>query len=228
MPRINGQDGEDTIDPIYHLLLHNPKLLQKNLRLLKERGHIREIPTLWQVFQGMAQQWWYTVNNLETLGHDFENPIRDSIGAKLLQPHAMRFLPLMIEGAINPADRTGLALTPERKMRHILGTHHPPETVIYDLQLLDCYPGALDTLRAKLVAIIEGDDFKSRWLKDLVVYEGYHESILPTVDRAIAGDFSVSLPPRPGDDFTVGSFAERCLACPPKPDGTIREALGVA
>lgn len=217
--------SQERIPLIFRLFVHNPELMLKNLALLKEKGHIQEIPTLWQVIQGMAQQWSFTAANLEKLGHDQSHPVRDSAGARLLQPQLLRFIPLLIEGAINPWDRSGLALTPERKMRHILGTHHGGETVMYDMQLLDCYPGALESLRDQLNEILENDTPRSRWLRDLVVYEGYHEALKRVVDRALAGDFTVPEEAPPGDDYTVGSFVDRCLACPVTPEETLRRLI---
>ncbi len=215
---------------VYYLLLHNPRLLQKNLGLLKERGHIQEIPTLWQVVQGISHMWRFTVANVDAIGTSQEAPVRDNPRAHLLKNQFIRFFALMAEGSINPLDRTGLALTPKRKMRLVLVTFHATgemaQTVIYDLQLLDCYPGALKTLGQRLEKLLKQPDARDEWIKDMAVYEGYHEDLVPVVKRCLKGDFVVHVPTqREGDDYTVTSFVERCLGFPPTPAETLEKLL---
>lgn len=221
---------DEPIPWFYYLLLHDPRQLQKNLHLLKERGHIQEIPSLWQVVLGISHMWHFTVANVDAIGTSQEAPVRDNPRARLLKNQFIRFFALMAEGSINPLDRTGLALSPKRKMRHVLGTFHATgemaQTVIYDLQLLDCYPGALKTLGQRLEKLLKQPDARDEWIKDMAVYQGYHEDLVPVVKRCLKGDFSVNVPTqREGDDYTVTSFVERCLGFPPTPQATLENLL---
>ncbi|MBS2024622.1 MAG: hypothetical protein JST92_19645, partial [Deltaproteobacteria bacterium] len=88
--------------------------------------------------------------------------------------------------AIAPFDFTGLASPPERIVRHLLAAHHDGEQALYDLELLALHPGALERLRARVDAVVRSDGPRARWLRELTVYEGYHEDLLALVDAVIA------------------------------------------
>lgn len=50
-----------------------------------------------------------------------------------------------------------LTSSPERMIRQLLGTHHDAEQFVHDLQILACYPGALETLREAAYRVVHED-----------------------------------------------------------------------
>jgi hypothetical protein len=67
-------------------------------------------------------------------------------------------------------------------IRHLLGAHHDADQFVYDLQMLAVHPGALDELRERVRAVVEGRDPRAAWLRDLCVFEGYHEALLAGIE----------------------------------------------
>ncbi len=213
------------VPPIFHVLLHNPELLQQHLRMLHEQGFTTGVPNLWQVYQHWALSVARAFKRGKVPGMDPDAPVRDTPGAQLLQFPAIRFWGLLFEGAINPWDYTGLALTPQRKMKHVMGAYHFDHTFIYDLEVIALYPGALEQLRDQCLEVLNRDTARTRWLRDLTVYEGYHENLLRCVERCLAGDFSVPDDLKDDRSVKVSYFVEDALALPQTPEATLQAIL---
>ena len=82
------------------------------------------------------------------------------------------------------------------------------------------HPGKLEELEARARAVVEGTDPRGEWLRDLVVYEGYHERLLASTERALEGD--LSLPPHEERDPDISFFGylRWCAAQPETPEET--------
>jgi len=105
-------------------------------------------------------------------------------------------------------------------IRHLLGAHHDGNQFVYDLQMLQAHPGALDDLRRRLDAVVSGADRRAGWLRDLCVYERYHEDLQAGLARYLAGE--VELAEGDGDDPDVSflAYLRWCARQPPTPAAT--------
>lgn len=204
------------------VLLLQPARIQDNLERVRRAGLVDRTPNLWQLGLGVVRMWHRLVFRSETVGTCTSHPVRSSLRARLLQYRPLRFPFLVAERAVAPLDLTGLASSPDRLIRHLLGAHHDGDQFVFDLEILSCYPGKLEELRAAVRAIVEEDSRRSRWLRDLTVYERYHENLHAAVERALAGDLSVA-PDRTDDpDLTFSAYLRWCAAQPETPSATVR------
>ncbi len=207
------------VPALYRLLLYRPRQIRRSLIRLYRAGLIDQVPTLWQVTLGVLYMWHRILFRAETIGVGHE-PVRPTRRARLLEHKPLRLPFLLGERAITPLDFTGFASGPERIICHLLGAYHPGDNFVYDLQTLSANPGALDELRQRVAAVVDSDDARSRWLRDLAVYDGYHERLLSAVDRALAGNFSVG--DEDNADTTVPAFVAWCAAQPATPAASLR------
>jgi hypothetical protein len=76
-------------------------------------------------------------------------------------------------------------------------------------------PGALEQLREAVARVVEVDDRRSRWLRDLCVFEGYHADLLVAIDAIRAG--SQELQPEDAHDPDI-SFWSLMRWCARQPD----------
>lgn len=199
----------------YFLLLYNPKQIRRNLLRLSAEGYIDEVPNLWQVFMGVLYMWHRLAFRPETIGVATDEPVRPTWRARLLANKAVRLPFLLRERAITPLDFTGFGSAPDRIIAHLLGAYHPGDNFIYDLQALSAHPGKLEELHERTLALLEGRDQRAEWLRDLAVYEGYHERLRAAVERGLRGDFSVGA--EANADTTVPAFVAWCAAQPATP-----------
>jgi hypothetical protein len=202
------------------VLLIQPSRIQANLERVRRAGLVERTPNLWQLGLGVLRMWHRLVFRSETIGTCAAHPVRPTLRARLLQYRPLRFPFLVAERAIAPLDLTGLASSPERLVRHLLGAHHDGEQFVFDLEILSCYPGKLEELAAEVRALIARDSARSRWLRDLTVYERYHENLAAAVERALTGD--LSLPPEQADDpdISFAAYLRWCAAQPETPAAT--------
>ncbi len=164
--------------------------------------------------------WWRLLTRSETIGTSAD-PVRATKRAHLLQFRPLRFPFLLREQAVNPADFSGLASSPERIIRHLLGAHHDENQFVYDLELLSCFEGALEDLLVRARRVVSGEDPRAEWLRDLVVHEGYHERLVETVERFLAGDAPLSPREAADPDISFSAYLHWCESQP----GTPRETL---
>src|SRR5690606_34889699 len=143
---------------------------------LRAAGHAR-VPNVWQITLGVARMWHRVLFRSETIGTCRTFRPRRTLRARLLAFRALRFPVLLAERAVHPLDFSGLLSDEDRVVRHLLGAHHDGVQFLYDLELLRDRPGALERLRDEARRVVAIDDRRSRWLRDLVVYERYHETL---------------------------------------------------
>jgi len=175
------------------------------------------VPTLWQVELGVLRMWHRVVFRPETIGTCTAEPVRPTWRARLLQWRPLRFPFLLWERAIAPWDMSGLVSGRERVLRHLLGAHHDADQFLYDLEMLDAHPGAVEELQERVQAICNGRDPRAAWLRDLCVYEGYHEALSDGIAAYRAG-LSHSDDP----DISFRAYLSWCAAQPATPAETWR------
>jgi len=199
------------------LLLLWPPTIRRRLEQLQQAALVPVVPTLWQVELGVLRMWYRTLFRSGTIGCCRDHPVRQTWRAQFLQFRPLRFPFLMWERAIAPWDMSGLLSGRERIIRHLLGAHHDQSQFIYDLQMLQLHPGALDELQERLEAILDGTDPRAEWLRDLCVYKHYHEALHGGLMR-FRGD-QLRLGPGEADDpdITFLAYLHWCATQPPTP-----------
>ncbi len=174
-------------------------------------------PTLWQVELGVLRMWHRVLFRPETIGTCTAHPVRGTWRARLLQWRPLRFPFLLWERAVAPWDMSGLVSGRERVLRHLLAAHHDADQFLYDLEMLDLHPGAIDELGARVRAVLDGTDPRGRWLRDLCVYERYHEDLWAGLQSHRAGTRRSDDP-----DISFLAYLAWCAAQPATPAATWR------
>jgi hypothetical protein len=190
------------------LVLLRPEQIQANLDRIRAAEIVERTPNTWQIFLGVARMWNRILFHSGPIGTS-DAPRRGGWRARLWSYRPLRFPFLLWEGSLVPLDLSGLASSPARLRTHLLGTHHEGDAAVYDLRLLSCHPGELERLRDDVRRVVSDDTGRSRWLRDLCVYEGYHEELLAVVERVRAGDWSVT----PGVEHTDAGLEEYLAWC---------------
>lgn len=206
-----------------HLVLLRPRRIERHLELLERSGRFPAVPNLWQLTLGVVRMWHRLLFRSETVGLCTSHPPRRNPRARLFQYRVVRFPFLLHEGAITPLDLTGLISTPSTVMRHLLGTHHDGRQFAYDLELLACHPGCLEELARQVEEVLASDGPRTRWLRDLTVYETYHERLRAAVLRALDGDFGLTPQEAASPDISFAGYLAWCVAQP----ATARETLAL-
>ena len=203
-----------------HVVLLRPAQIARSLDAIGAARLVEPLPTLFQIELGVLRMWHRILFRPETIGMTAVHPVRDDRWARRLEKRWLRFPFLLREGSVRPWDLSGLLSTPEKLMTHLLGTHHDGLQFVYDLQILSAFPGKLEQLRERARAVVEHDTERSRWLRNLCVYERYHETLLAVVERAVQD--GIALPPDEADDPDI-SFLAYLRWCALQP-ATPREA----
>lgn len=185
-------DGELVLPILMELVLVDPKRIAAQLARAHAAGLSERLVTPEQVYAGIVRMWKRVLFRSETIGTSTQ-PVRANARARLLAFRGVRLPFLLAERFVAPFDFSGLLSSPERIIRHVLGAHHQPEQLVYDLELLSMQPGALAQLEAEARAIVESDSSRARWLKDLCVHVGYHESVVDAVRHFRAGSLDPDL-----------------------------------
>jgi len=171
------------------LILLRPRRVLANLRaVLASPANFPRV-NLWQLELVVLRMWHRVLFRSETIGMSASQPVRPGWRARWLERRGIRFFFLLHEGSVRPWDLSGLLSTPDELIRHLMGTHHDGIQFVYDLEILSLHAGRLAELRVQAKDLIARDSKRARWLRDLCVYEGYHEALLAAVERALAGDF---------------------------------------
>lgn len=68
--------------------------------------------------------------------------------------------------------------------------------------------------------VVSHDTARSRWLRDLTVYERYHENLLAAVERALGGHFDVTGDEATDPDITFFAYMSWCARQPATPEAT--------
>lgn len=191
-----------------------PDAIEANLAKAHDAGLVATKPSLYQVLLGIARMQWRVATRPDSVGTCTRHPVRSTWRARLLAPRPLRFPFLLAERAVAPLDFSGLASSRERVIRHLLGAHHDGAQFVYDMQLLSFHEGALEELHARAKAVVNGDDPRANWLRDLCVYANYHEELLGTLEAFMRGD--AMLPPEVAHDpdITLDAYLAWCAAAP--------------
>lgn len=189
---------------LYRILLLSPERVEKNLRRVQSLRKGEELPTLWQLSQGVLRMYHRLLTRPDTIGTSDAASARGTWRAQLLQWRPLRFPFLLWERAVAPWDMSGLISSPERIVRHLLAAHHDKNQFVYDIQLLSAY-GYLGDLHARAKEQVDATNERAEWLRDLCVYEGYHRDLLKAVEGALEGDFG--LLPSEAEDPDVSFYA---------------------
>jgi hypothetical protein len=217
--------GAEPLPLFAWLLLWNPGRIQDSLARVRDAGIVERVPNIWQIFLGVARMVHRLIFRTGTVGTCTAQPVRSTWRAKLLDYRAIRLPFLIVERVVAPLDLSGLVSSPDRIIRHLLGAHHDGVQFVYDLQILALYPGKLEELRDAARAVVESDGPRARWLRDLTVFEGYHEGLLAAAERAIAEgaftsreDGGVNVDP----DISLLGYLRWCACQPASPGATLR------
>lgn len=197
-----------------------PRTVAAGLGRVVPAGLATAAPTLWQVELAVLRMWHRILFRSETIGTCAANPIRSTWRARLLHYRPLRFPFLVWERAITPWDLSGFLSSPAQIARHLLGAHHDGTQCVYDLQLLALHPGRLAELREQVARVVEVDDARSRWLRDLVVYEGYHEALLAAIDAVAAGADELDPADADDPDISLRALLRWCVRQPRTPGET--------
>ena len=205
-------------------ILFRPDVIDARLDQIRRAGLVQDVPNAWQISLGVLRMWHRVFFRPESIGMSVDHPVRPSWRAKLLASRPLRFPFLLRERAVAPLDFSGLLSSPERVIRHLLGAHHDGVQFVYDLQMLSVHPGKLEEALAQARAVVAGSDPRGEWLRDLTVYEGYHENLLAALERAVEGDYP--MPPHQVNDPDISflAYLTWCAKQPKTPQETI-EAL---
>jgi hypothetical protein len=196
------------------LLLGDRPRIRERLEEIAASGLLETVPNEFQLSLAALRMAHRILFRSETVGTCTTHPVRATWRARILQWRPARFPFLVKERAIAPFDLTGLRSDEDRIFRHLLGAHHDGDQFVYDLQMLAATPGALQRLRERVVEQLTHDTPRTRWLRDLVVFEGYHEALLAAVERAIEGDLKVSGPDDGAPDITFFASMRWCARQP--------------
>ena len=206
--------------PWHRWLLLYPRRIEENLRRAEAAGLVEAAPNLWQITLGVLRMWHRVLFRPDTIGTSRGAPPRPTWRARMLASRPVRFPFLLMEEAIAPLDFSGLASSPDRIIRHLLGAHHDENQFAYDLELLSSHEGKLEELRERARRVVADDSPRSRWLRDLTVFEGYHERLLAAVERAVESGVALSDVDRDDPDISLSAYLRWCARQPRTPAET--------
>lgn len=200
-------------------ILVRPRAVLANLERVRAAGVIAEVPTPWQLSLAVVRMWHRLVFRRGTVGTSPGGRVRATWRARVLAPRAVRLPVLLADGAVVPFDLTGLASSPEQLIRHLLGAHHDGAQLAFDLELLTAH-GRLDDLVAAAEAVVTGADPRAAFLRDLTVFEGYHEALLAAARAAAAGRPIVAAAAATDPDASFTACMAWCARAPATPAAT--------
>ena len=203
------------------LLLVQPDRVVEGLRRVHQSGQLERVPNPWQLTLGVLRMWQRVIFRSETVGTSPGGRVRATWRARLLKPRPLRFPFLVWERAIAPLDLTGLASSKERLIRHLLGAHHDAEQFVYDLEILAFHDDGLPALARAIDRLFEEDQARLEWLRDLTVFEGYHESLRDAVARALAVGVQLSPAAAADPDISFAAYLRWCATQPRTPRETL-------
>ncbi len=187
--------------------------VERALARLRGSAAVPAVPNAWQITLGVLRMWHRMFFRSETVGTS-ARPVRRTWRARLFAPRAVRFPFLVAERAIAPLDFSGLLSGRERVIRHLLAAHHDAQQFAYDLEMLRLDPGALAELLDRTRAITSGRSTRAAYLRDLTVYDGYHDDLEVAVARAIDGDLGLSPEQAADPDISFHAYLAWCAAQP--------------
>lgn len=205
-----------------YAILLTPGRVEAGLERVRRAGLVAATPNLWQLSLGVLRMWHRLVFRTDTVGTSTQHGVRPSWRARLLENRAVRLPFLLAEGAVAPLDLTGLASDAERLMRHLMGAHHDGDQFVFDLEILSATPGALEELHDRVRRLLSSSDRRARWLRDLTVYERYHENLERAVARAVERGVEVPAGGADDPDLSFAAYLRWCAQQPATPAATAR------
>ncbi|MCB9662268.1 MAG: hypothetical protein R3B40_20680 [Polyangiales bacterium] len=202
-------------------ILFRPAIIEERLDQIRRAGLAPDVPNAWQVSLGVLRMWHRVFFRPESIGMSKSHAVRPTLRAKLLAPRPMRFPFLLRERAVAPLDFSGLLSSPERVVRHVLGAHHDGVQFVYDLQILSVHPGMLEEALREARDVVSGASPRAPWLRDLTVYEHYHENLLAALERAVKGDFPMPAHQVDDPDISFLAYLAWCARQPQTPRATL-------
>lgn len=212
------------LSALARVLLVDAEGVRAGLERVRAAAVIDDVPNEWQIALGVARMWHRMLFRFDTVGAGGGASARRTWRASMLHWRPLRFPFLVAEQAIAPLDFSGLLSSRERVIRHLLGAHHGGNEFVYDFELLMVHEGALEELLPRARAVAFSNTERSRWLKDLCVFEGYHELLVDTLERALADGRLPANEPR-SPDTSFFAYLAWCAQQPKTPEATLREAL---
>jgi hypothetical protein len=206
-------------------LLLFPNRIDRALAVVSERRFVPVTPNVWQIFLGVVRMQHRLLFRSGTVGTCTSRPVRRTRRARMLANRLVRLPFLLAERAVAPLDLSGMASSPDRVIRHLVGAHHDHDELAYDLELLALHPGALDELRERVHHVVTDDTPRTRWLRDLVVFDGYHEALLAAVDKTLRGEAVLPSERASDPDSSFRGDLAWCAAQPATPAETWRRSL---
>ena len=196
-------------------ILLRPDRILATMQKARERG-VTDLPNLWQLSLAVLRMWHRMAFRAETIGTCKAGVRRATWKARVFAYRPLRLPFLVAEGAVTPLDLTGLASPPNRIIRHLLGAHHDELQFLFDLELLQLH-GQLPALREAVAEVVAQDTRRTRHLRDLVVFEGYHEQLLAAVERIACGQPLADQKSRRDPDLSFWACMRWCAQQPPDP-----------
>lgn len=204
-----------------YLLLLDPKRVVQRLKAFETQGWLDRAPNDWQLSLGVLRMWHRVIFRSEEIGTTVDHPVRATWRAKLLAWRPLRFPFLMAERAISPWDFSGLFSDRERVVRHLLGAHHDGAQFVYDFELLATERKVVERVRDEARAVVDGSHPRGAWLRDLVVYDRYHEELLEAAEAALAGELKLEGEARFDPDLSFFGYLSWCARQPATPMETM-------
>lgn len=202
------------------LLLVDAARVERRLDEVARSGLVARVPNAWQITLGVLRMWHRLIFRSEEIGTSASRP-RRNWRAWLLDYRPLRFPFLVAERAVAPHDFSGLLSDRERILSHLIAAHHEGAQLTYDLEMLSVDPGALDELLRRARAVVQKDTPRTRWLRDLAVYEGYHEALLAAAERAVRGEAGYPPELAADPDTRFVAYLEWCARQPPSYEETL-------
>jgi hypothetical protein len=201
------------------LWLVDPARIRAALQELRESGVHAEVPNEWQLGLGVVRMWHRLLFRSDTIGTS-RGVRRAGWRARGLSWRAVRLPFLVAEGVVHPLDLSGLRIGREGLIRHLLAAHHDQHQCVYDLELLGTWPGALDELIERTRAVVSGRDSRADWLRDLVVFEGYHQALLEAAEALRDGRPLLTEAEAADPDISFRAYLAWCCRQPATPRAT--------
>jgi len=202
--------------------LIDPAEVETKLAAIEAAGLVERAPNAWQLTLGVLRMWHRVLFRSETIGTSETDPVRGTWRARMMAARPLRFPFLLAERAVSPWDFSGLFSATDRVERHLMGAHHDGVQFVYDFELLAIDPDAIQRVRDEAAAVVEGRHPRGAWLRDLVVYENYHQHLLEAAEAALRGE--LTLPEGQGDDPDLSFFGylRWCARQPETPEATVQ------
>lgn len=195
-------------------LLIRPDVVEARLERLRRAGRAAEVPNTWQISLGVLRMLHRVLFRSHTVGMSRVSPVRPTLRARLLALRPLRAPLLLRERAIAPLDLSGLSSSPERVVSHLLGAHHDGNQFAYDLQMIAADPGKIEETLSRARRIVERTDPRADYLRDLVVFEGYHEKLVAACERALREDFGLDEVDLQNPDVSFDAYLKWCAHQP--------------